>query len=273
MFKSLFKTKKFPISLKTAVYTTVHVMKEQSCITLIAHELDGAWQFMGDEPIIDFQKIAMLVSLEEMIRHDKSVLKVSDLPKGFRAERNNKNDPWEISQIEYTEDEIYEMGYYCDVCGEYHQEIPMSYVADAPYEYYLIPDEELTSRSEFSSDQCIIDNQKFYIKGQLTITVDDNEDFSWNPWIQISEEDFERTSELWTEENRFLEPPYCGLLATKLECYPDTLNLEVKVHTQKVGFKPIIEVLECSHPLYLEQENGINMQRVISFAKQLVYNH
>jgi hypothetical protein len=268
-----FNTKKFPITLKTAVYTTIHVIRENSCITLVSHELDGDWQFMGNEPIIDYRLVAMTVSLEEMINHDKSILKVADLQKGYKAVRSKKGDKWEIYKIEYSDDEIKEMGFLCEGCGEYHQEIPMSYVAYAPYEYNLITEEEVKHRCQLTSDQCIIDDNKFFIKGQLNIPVDDNEDFSWNPWVQISKQDFERTDELWTEENRFLEPPYSGVLATQIECYPNTLKLPVNIYTQKVGSKPVIKVLESSNPLYLEQAYGINMQRVISFARQLVYNH
>lgn len=67
--------------------------------------------------------------------------------------------------------------------------------------------------------------------------------------------------------------PYSGKLATKLDCYPDTVNLAVNVHTQQIGVIPKIEVIETSHPLFLEQENGINMDRVISFARQIMYGH
>ena len=79
--------------------------------------------------------------------------------------------------------------------------------------------------------------------------------------------------DVWEEENRILEPPYPGKIATTLDPYPDTLNLPASVITRNVGIVPKIEISECNHPLFLEQENGINMKRVTDFARQLLHNH
>ena len=268
-----FYPKRFTVPLGTAVFTTVHVMKENSLITLISHELDGAWQFMGPEPINDYTKIAMVVGLGEIIKYDKSVLKVADLPKGHQATRQKKRDKWEIKKIEYSDAEIKEMGFLCSICGELHKDVPMAYGADAPWAYFQIPKSDLENRCVLTQDACIIDNRDFYIKGQLNLLVDNNEEFSWSVWILISKGDFEKIEEQWTDENRILEKPYSGRLATKLDCYAETLNLPVQILSQKVGMRPKIEVLETAHPLFLEQENGINMERVIAFARQILYGH
>src|SRR5690349_16239293 len=109
--------KRFADPGNTRVYTTIYVMKENSPITLVSHELDGDWQFLGDEAIGDYTQIAMLVSLDEMVKHDKSVLEVADLPYGYRATRRDKSDKWLVEKIEYSASEIEEMGYYCSECG------------------------------------------------------------------------------------------------------------------------------------------------------------
>lgn len=270
----LSKQKKFQEPLDTAVFTTTFVMKEQSLITLITHELDGDWQFFGDDTFDNYETVAMVVSLEEIIEKDKSVLKVADLPLGYQATRASKSDDWVIEQIEYSEDEIAEMGFYCSDCGVYHSEIPMAYGAKAPYQYFQIPEEELEERCDLNEDFCVIDGKEFYHKGQIKIQVAEKEEyFAWNVWISISEEDFLKANELFFEENRVLQPPYSGKIATKLDCYPDTLGLDVLVYTQDVGIKPSIELVESNHPLFLEQESGIDMGRVSEFAKALVYTH
>ncbi|MGZ3767765.1 MAG: DUF2199 domain-containing protein, partial [Mucilaginibacter sp.] len=239
----------------------------------VGHELDGDWQFMGDEPITDYTKIGMVVALEEIIKKDNSVLKVADLPKGYQATRKGRKDKWAIVKIEYSDVEIAQMGFICSECGELHKEIPMAYGASAPYKYFQIPANELNDRCELTQDTCIIDEKDFYIKGQLNIPVDNNDRFCWNVWVLISREDFLRSIELWHEENRFLEKPYEGKMATKLDCYPDTLNLDVLVYTQKIGITPEIEVIESTNPIFFEQQNGISMERVISFARQILYAH
>lgn len=268
-----FTTKKFPDPLNKAVFTTVHVMTDNSLITLISHELDGDWQFMGAEPIDDYTKVAMVVGLGEIIKKDKSILRVADLPKGYQATRVNKKDKWKIIKIEYSDEEIKQMGFLCSSCGEYHKNIPFAYGANAPFQYSQIPENELEKRCELTEDICIIDSKEFYIKGNLFISVENNENFSWNVWVKISEKDFKRMEEIWGDENRILDEPYPGNLATQLDVYSDTLDLQVKVYTQKVGCRPKIEVNETSHPLFFEQENGITLERVTSFAKQILYNH
>jgi len=40
----------------------------------------------------------------------------------------------------------------------------------------------------------------------------------------------------------------------------------VMIISQKTGRAPKIEIVECNHPLYFEQENGINMERVTGYA-------
>lgn len=125
-----------------------------------------------------------------------------------------------------------------------------------------------------TSDQCIVDNEYYFIKGRIELPVDMNPDsFYWTVWVLVKKDDFERMTELWNDENRILEKPYVGKLDTQLEVYPQTLDLSVMVITQKVGDVPKIELTECDHPLYLEQENGISMGRVIAFAKAILYNH
>lgn len=273
-FKNIFKKpKRFSEPGNTSVYTTIHVMKEGSVITLVSHELDGDWQFMGDEPIDDYSQIAMLVSLDDIVRHDKSVLEVSDLPLGYKATRNNKSEDWLVEKINYSESEIEEMGYYCSDCGKYHRDIPMNYGAKAPWAY-AARDENSSKNAELTQDVCVINQSRFFIKGQIKIPVEGKEEpFSWNVWVEISWDDFEREQQHWNEKNRFLKHPYAGLLDTPLHVYPNTLGLKVEVQTQKLGFIPDITILESDHPLFLEQKNGITMERVISFAKTILHGH
>jgi hypothetical protein len=269
-----FRSKKFKAPLNTAVYTTTYVIKENSFITLVAHELDGDWQFMGSETITEYEKMAAIVGLGEIIKRDKSVLKVADLPIGYQAVRKNKSDKWTIQKIEYTDEELNDFGFYCSNCGMYHHDVPMSYGSDAPMLYFLIPEEERADKAALTADQCIIYDKRYYIRGVIEIPVEGHsERFSWSVWVEVNKTDFDRIHELWEDDNRILEAPFVGELSSQLEPYPQTCGLVVKVVIQKVGFAPKIELIETDHPLYFEQENGIDKERVISFAKKILYNH
>jgi len=238
---------------------------------LVSHELDGDWQFIGDEPAIDYMTTGKVVGLNEIIKKDKSILKVADLPKGYQATRKDKNHRWEIFKIEYSDEEIAEMGYICSQCGELHKEIPMAYASDAPYQYFQIALQEQASRCTLNEETCIIDDIDFYIRGQLNIKVDNSERFCWGVWVKITEEDYIKITEMWNEENRFLVEAISGKLATLLICYPDTIDLDVKIQIQQIPIRPEVEVVYSSHPLFVEQESGIDMARVTDFARYILH--
>jgi hypothetical protein len=93
--------KKFKDSLNTAVFTTKFVVKDKKGITYITHENeDGAWQFFSNDNFDDFEEVSMILSLDEIINLDKTVLEIADLPLGYIATRETVNDKWKISKNE-----------------------------------------------------------------------------------------------------------------------------------------------------------------------------
>jgi hypothetical protein len=85
--------------------------------------------------------------------------------------------------------------------------------------------------------------------------------FRWSLWSSLSQKNFERATDLWETPGRETEPPYFGWLNTAIPGYPSTLSLKLLVHTQPVGVRPLIEVVEQDHPLYEEQARGISWER------------
>ena len=165
-------------------------------------------------------------------------------------------------------------GYHCSTCGEYHLGLPFSYGSPAPAPYFDIPESERDRRVLISSDQCVIDDEHFFILGRLEIPVHDaNEElFSWNVWVSLSEENFNRTAELWETKGREKESPYFGWLSTSLPCYDvDTFLLKTNVHTRPVGERPFIELEPTDHPLAIEQRNGITLERVQEIAERVLH--
>lgn len=268
------KIKKFPDPLDTAIYTTTYVVEELRPITIVVHELDGDWQFMSDAPIPeDYKTVARLISIGEIIKLDKTVLEVADLPVGYQATRAERGKKWKITKVEYTDEEIANMGFYCVGCGRHHRDIPMAYGADTPFQFGELTEEDRADKAELHGETCIINQKDFFIKGNLLLPVEGNESFNWNIWVKIAQPDFDKILETWDDENRFLQQPYEGVLATRLSLYPETIGLKIRLRNQRVGVRPHIEVLESSHPLFAEQESGINRERVIEFAKKIMYNH
>lgn len=98
-----FETEKrsFAEPLNTAVLTTKFVARDNHDITFVSHDSDdGAWQFHSNDQIDNFEDVAMVVSLKEIIAIDSSVLEIAELPLGFEATRKDRKSKWEISKSE-----------------------------------------------------------------------------------------------------------------------------------------------------------------------------
>ena len=92
--------KRFKESGKTAVFTTKFVISDGKDITTVYHyKDDGAWQFSSSDNIENFEEVAIIISLEEIVKLDSSLLEIADLPLGFFAFRRNKNEQWDVKKM------------------------------------------------------------------------------------------------------------------------------------------------------------------------------
>ncbi len=88
--------KKFDEDLNVAVFTTKHVIDgKDSILFVFHHEEDGFWEFIGKQSVNE--EDARIISLEEMIELDPTILDIADLPLGWKAERKNSNSKWIIT--------------------------------------------------------------------------------------------------------------------------------------------------------------------------------
>jgi hypothetical protein len=78
-----------------AVFTTKHVMVGNSPIVHVVHDEDGDWQFFGPEENVQDQDV-MIVSLQQVVQRDPTVLELADLPRGAVATRVDQAAPWEV---------------------------------------------------------------------------------------------------------------------------------------------------------------------------------
>ncbi|MCZ4121990.1 DUF2199 domain-containing protein [Streptomyces sp. H39-S7] len=164
-----------------------------------------------------------------------------------------------------------DLGFLCSSCGEHHEELPMSYSTTAPDIWE--PAHANDPDSVLSSDQCVIRNQAFFVRGLIELPVIGSTDvFAWGVWISLSRESFARASELWETPGRETERPYFGWLSTELSLYPEsTTDLKTNVHTRPVGRRPRVELEPTEHPLAVEQRTGITPERVRQIAEAVLH--
>jgi hypothetical protein len=163
-------------------------------------------------------------------------------------------------------------GYLCSRCGEHHDDPPLHYGFQAPAAWYAIPEENRSQRCLISSDQCIIDEEHFFIVGNLELPIiGSKEKFSWDVWVSLSASNFARACNLWQQAGRESEPPYFGWLSSSVPGYPETLSFKTMVHTREIGVRPFVELEPTEHPLAIEQRDGVTWERVQELAEIVLH--
>ncbi len=159
----------------------------------------------------------------------------------------------------------------CSTCDEVHEGIP-TFGWDYPIHYLQIPEAERDDRCHLGSDDCVIDDQWFFVRGCIEIPVHGYADpFIWGVWVSLSEESFNEWSEVFEVPNRSNCGPYFGWLSSHLALYPDTINLKTYVHLRDNGIRPWLELEPTEHPLAVEQREGMSPDRVAEIYEQMLH--
>jgi hypothetical protein len=77
-----------------------------------------------------------------------------------------------------------------------HAGVPLSFAANYPDRYADLDREARELRAIAGSDQCIIDQEEFYIRGCLEIPIiGTSEVFLWGLWARVKETAFDEISD------------------------------------------------------------------------------
>ena len=163
-------------------------------------------------------------------------------------------------------------GFQCATCGAFHEGYAMCYGPAAPEIWYTIPEAERDARCVLSSDQCMVDEQYFFVLGRVEIPIiETGEQFVWLAWVSLSAENFNRTCELWEEQGRENEPPYFAWFSSALPYEKSTLHLETILHTRPLGERPAMELQECDHVLYHYQKHGMPLAELQALTERIMH--
>jgi hypothetical protein len=80
--------------------------------------------------------------------------------------------------------------------------------------------------------------------------------------VSQSHASMERLLAAWDSPERAILEPTFGWLSSRLDGYPETLNMKTRVHQRPPGERPLVELEATDHPLAVEQRSGITWQRV-----------
>jgi hypothetical protein len=164
--------------------------------------------------------------------------------------------------------------FHCKCCGETHQGIP-TFGADAPAVYYWIAEAERTKRVTLESDTCVVDNERFLIRGCIEISVEGEADpFIWGAWVDVNQKDFEEFRKVLGVHQRSHIGPFAGYLGSTLPTYEEsTFNLHVVAYLRDGGIRPLVQVSQSAHPLHKEQCQGMNHARVAEIYERVMHGN
>jgi hypothetical protein len=162
------------------------------------------------------------------------------------------------------------VSYQCETCGREHVGLPMDVASAKPGDYFTIPAGERDRRCFLTSDVCVIDKSRFYLRGVLYVRVVDAEQpFGWGLWAEVSEQSFKRYRALYSADGTE-EPPFRGQLS--VEDRPGYEKLDghtVMIQMRTAAERPTFAMAPSEHLLYREQHNGISLHRVHEILKRL----
>lgn len=151
------------------------------------------------------------------------------------------------------------MSYRCSVCQANHDDLP-DIGSDRPDHFWGVPEAERAERIEMTPDTCIIDNEFFFVRGVIEIPVHDQLDnFGFGVWASLKKENFYIYLDNY---NTNKIGPFFGWLCTELSFYDqETISLKTMVHFRGADLRPSIILEPTGHPLSLDQQKGISLDR------------
>lgn len=176
-----------------------------------------------------------------------------------------------FQSLEITSRHFPRMRYRCPSCAEIHQGFP-ALAYNLPDAIFQLSAEDREQRAVVSSDLCILDDERYFIRCVLVVAVNGyEEEFEYGPWVEVNAEDFSRYS-VWFNLGaspgwRSIEARLANALPTS---NPTTLGIRCMVELpDDEDNRPFVRVSDTSHPLFDEQANGMAITRATGLIAQL----
>jgi len=160
----------------------------------------------------------------------------------------------------------------CPCCDKQHTSLPLDWSMMAPQDFLEVPPDQRFFRTKIDQNFCGVDD-KFFVRGLVELPVKEiNDNLRLGAWVQVPIKQGERILKAENGPNSSRHGPFKGTLRSRLNLYPDTLNLKAVLHLRDDSV-PLIKIEPCEHQLHVEQRDGISVDRVIEFATALMPKH
>lgn len=163
--------------------------------------------------------------------------------------------------------------YTCTCCGERHEGSP-SFSSMAPFHYDCVPAALRDRIATLTSDTCVLSHDDGKVDRFIRVVLElpihgAAEPFTWGVWVSLSEASFARYTAAFGDNDT--GDVYFGWFATRLPCYPDTINLKTHVHPRPGGQRPWLELDTTDHPLAVHQREGLTADEAQAIAEAVMH--
>jgi hypothetical protein len=125
--------------------------------------------------------------------------------------------------------------------------------------------EARTSDNILTEDFCVLGGEYFFVRCvlQLPVVGASGTHFGFGVWATLSKRNFNIYLDTFDSGHQGDLGPWFGWFSNRLKGYPDTLNLKCHVAPREGRNRPYIELESTSHPLAIEQCEGITFDRLL----------
>ena len=157
--------------------------------------------------------------------------------------------------------------YRCPDCREIHDGLPDLCFA-LPDAIFDLPASERERRALVSSDLCVLDDARFFIRCVLEVAIAEHTDvFAYGMWAEVAARDFNRYAVYYNTDAPTHVACFTGRIANRLPLTMETLGLGCEIRlSNEEGLRPAIVVADRGHALFAEQENGICLERALALV-------
>ncbi len=155
----------------------------------------------------------------------------------------------------------------CHQCGKEHSIDEMELSFRRPDDAANLTPEERERTVKENNDLCIISGKRFFIRGVLPLTIEARERaYNIGLWVEVEQSAYDRVNELWIDPEQNKEPPFAALIGNSIPTLPETIGVSVKLQLTGPTSRPEVFVSASSHPLYIEQTEGITEHRAHEYS-------
>ena len=157
----------------------------------------------------------------------------------------------------------------CATCGKPHAVRDTELTYRLPNEIFDLEDERRAERAKISTDICMLDSSRMFLRGLLPLPVDGREGpYNIGVWVELSAQDFREIHALWSDPDQASHGPFPGALANEVYGCRDSRGLALEIRLTGPTTRPEFHLIGEGHDLIRQQREGITQHQAYEYSER-----